>query len=87
MQENVTRYWPIFFSLTSILVSLIAQWAILGTRITAIEGRQDRQGAAITTIQDQVARQAADYAALAAKIDSINDNVNYIRSRIDRVTQ
>lgn len=87
MNDTLTKYWPILFSLSSILISLVAQWAILGQRITAIEARQDRQSTAVLALQTQTSDLSNNYATLAAKLDAINDNVNYIRSRIDRVTQ
>lgn len=85
MNEILKTYWQIIFAVVSIVVSLTAQWAILGIRIAAVEQRQDRQGNAITDMQSQLSQQAANYAELKAKIDAVSDNVSYIRSRIDSV--
>lgn len=87
MQKYVQDYWPIFVSLMAIIVSLSAQWAVFGVRISAVEDRQDRQGTAIATLQDSFTTQQSNYAALAAKLDAVNENVVYIRSRIDNAVK
>lgn len=87
MQEYIKQYWPVIFSVTTIIVSLLTQWVLLGYRISAVESRQDRQGSAITDIQAQLSTQAANYAALSAKLDAIDNDVTYIRQRIDNVTR
>lgn len=79
-------YGSLLIALATIIVSLVAQWAVFGTRLTAAEQREDRQGTAITALQNTLTQQQADYAALSAKIDGISDNVSYIRSRIDHVS-
>lgn len=85
MYKFFENNWTIVLSVMTVIVSLVAQWALLGYRITAVEQRQDRQGSAITDIQTTLSSQAAEYAALEAKIDAISDNVDYIRSRIDNI--
>lgn len=87
MQDYIKQYWPIFFSIATVLVSILAQWTLLGYRISSVEARQDRQSTAITTIQSQLSSQASDYAALNAKLDAIDDNVTYIRQRLDDTTR
>lgn len=83
--DYIKGYWPIFLSVTTVIVSLAAQWAVLGYRISAVEARQDRQGTAITALQGQTQTLTANYAELNAKIDAMNENVTYIRNRLDRV--
>lgn len=87
MQDFFKSYGSISLAIVTVIVSLIGQWAVLGTRVSAVEDRQDRQGESITDIKAQLATQAANYAELKAKIDAMSDNINYIRSRIDRATQ
>lgn len=87
MNDYIKTYWPILIAFVSILISLVAQWAVLGVRISTVEARQDRQGDAITDVKNQLVVQASNYAELKAKLEGIADNVNYIRSRIDKATQ
>lgn len=75
-------FWPVVL----VVVSLAAQWAILGQRVSATEARLDRQGAAIVTLQQSDTERQAQYAALSAKLDALGDNVLYIRNRIDAST-
>lgn len=77
--DQVRTFWPVVL----VVISLAAQWAILGQRVSTIEGRQDRQGQAITALQASDTERQAQYAALSAKIDAVNDNLLYIRNRID----
>jgi uncharacterized coiled-coil protein SlyX len=86
IQDYIKQYWPIFFSIGTVLVSIFAQWTLLGYRISAVEGRQDRQSTTIASIQAQISSQASDYAALSAKLDAIDSNVTYIRQRLDNDT-
>lgn len=81
--DYIKTYWPIVMSLLTIGVTIVTQWALLGQRITALESRQDRQEQAVVDVKAQLTVQAANYAALSAKIDAIGDNVSYIRSRVD----
>lgn len=87
MNDYVKAYGSIALAITTVMVSLVTQWAVYGIRIANVESRQDRQAAAIMVIQGQITDQVANYAALQAKLDAIKDNVDYIRSRIDRATQ
>lgn len=85
MQNYFKQYWPVFLSVVSLFVSIVTQWAIIGYRINAVELTQEQQSGAIVNLQQQLSAQAAQYAGLSAKLDSIKDNVTYIRSRIDTV--
>lgn len=84
MTNYLKTYWPIFFSIVTVLVSLTAQWAVLGVRLSAVEARQDRQATTIMAIQTELQTQATDSARLEAKVDAIDNNVDYIRGRIDK---
>ncbi len=84
MTNYIKIYWPIFFSLATVLVSLVSVWATYGIRLQNVENRQDRQSAAIMAIQTELQTQAKDSARLEAKVDAIDNNVDYIRGRIDR---
>ncbi len=75
------------WALIIVASSLIGQWYVTTARLDTIEARQDRQGAAITALQTSVADVQTQYAALNAKLDAIDSNVNYIRSRIDNATR
>lgn len=77
------NYWPIIL----VVVSIIAQWSVLGLRIGNVEARQDRQSEAIMQVQKDIVAQAVSTGKLEAKIDAIGDSVSYIRSRIDAVTK
>lgn len=83
MINNMKSYGSIGIAVVTVFISLITQWAVFGVRLSNVESRQDRQSAAIVSLQDNVAQQQANYAALSAKIDALTDNVSYIRSRID----
>lgn len=85
MNKFIENYWPITLSVITVGVSIATQWAIFGSRLTAVELRQDRQGSAITSLQSSLTQQQADYAALSAKIDAMSDNVSYIRTRVDSI--
>lgn len=84
---NFKSYWPLALSVITVIISLAAQWAILGYRIANVEARQDRQGASITTLQQQVGDLTSAISGMKSDIGSIKDNVTYIRDRIDRATQ
>lgn len=71
------------WAIVIVTASVVAQWAVFSTRLDTIEQRQDRQGTAITGLQSSVADVQTQYAALNAKLDALNDNVLYIRNRID----
>lgn len=72
------------WALVIVASSVIAQWAVFGVRLDAVEARLDRQGTAITEIRTQVAESQNQYAALNAKVDAMKDSIDYIRNRIDR---
>lgn len=72
------------WALIIVTASVIAQWAVFSVRLQNIEARQDRQGTVITALQDQMRDTQTQYAALNAKVDAVNDNVLYIRERIDK---
>lgn len=80
--EQFKTFWPAAL----VVISLAAQWAILGQRVSAAEQQLDRQGASIITLQANDREREAQYAALNAKLDALNDNVLYIRNRIDTAT-
>lgn len=82
LSDQFKTFWPVVL----VVISLAAQWAILGQRVEAAEGRLDRQGNAITALQASDREREAQYAALNAKLDALNDNVLYIRNRIDNAT-
>lgn len=65
------------------VTSFVSIYAVNNYRIGTIEDRQDRQGTAIINLQSQQTDQAKDIASIKASVDSIKDNVSYIRSRID----
>lgn len=77
--EQFRTFWPVAL----VIISLAAQWAILGQRVSALEDRVDRQGTSIADVRTQVAESQKDVAALNEKVDGVAENVNYIRSRID----
>lgn len=81
--DTLKNYWPI----AMVMASIIAQWAVFGVKIQALEDRQDRQGTSIANLQTSVTEVQTQYAALGAKLDAIDSNVNYIRSRIDNATR
>lgn len=74
------------WAIVLVIASVVAQWAVFGVRLDNIEQRQDRQGNSIQTLQATVSTVQTQYAALNAKLDAIDSNVNYIRSRIDKAT-
>lgn len=76
-------FWPVAVVLISVVVNSVINWTTFGVRLDAIESRQDRQGSAITSLQTSVTDTQNNYAALNAKVDSLSDNVLYIRQRID----
>lgn len=85
--DYIKSYGSIGVAIATVAISLITQWAIFGVRLTNLEQRQDRQGTTIVTIQTQVTGLANDISGIKATLGAINDNVNYIRNRIDKVTQ
>lgn len=56
------------------------------TRISALEARQDRQATALTNQQVQITNLANDVSGMKALLTAMNDNLTYIRNRIDRIT-
>lgn len=75
------------WAIVIVVASVVAQWAIFSTRLDTIEQRQDRQGTTIAALQTSVQDVQTQYAALNAKLDALNDNVLYIRNRIDTATK
>ena len=71
------------WALVIVFASVVGQWYVFTARLDNIEARQDRQGTALQDLQTSVAGVQTQYAALSAKLDAIDSNVNYIRSRID----
>ncbi len=87
INEYIRTYWPIFVTIVTLAVGLYINDSIQNVRITALEVRQDRQATAIMTLNTQMTNVVTNFAALSSKVDAINENVTYIRNRIDRVTQ
>lgn len=85
MQKFFQTYWTIGFTVITVMISIAAQWSLFGYRLTSVEQRQDRQGEAITAIQNTLTAQASEYAALNATINAISDNVDYIRSQVEKI--
>lgn len=83
MPDIIKNYWQIVFAITTIVISLAAQWAIYGVRLQSLEDRQDRQGTAIMNLQTEQVDSASQYLALKTKVDLMYDSVIYIRNRID----
>lgn len=77
--EQLKTFWPVVL----VVVSLAAQWAILGQRVKSVEEHQDRQDITVAALQVSVSAVQTQYASLSAKLDAIDQNVNYIRTRID----
>lgn len=75
-------------TLTIVVAGIVASYsintALYGYRLSSVEARQDRQGVSITAMQATLADVQSQYAAINAKLDAMSDNVNYIRSRIDK---
>lgn len=87
MPDFIKNNPSVVITVATIAISIVTQWAVLGQRISSIEERQNMQGASIISIQAQIQAQATDSAELKAKIEAINDNIVYIRNRIDRAIQ
>lgn len=85
MERLIERYWPMVVTIVTVLLGVGAQWAVYGLQISDLRATQARQAVDIANLQTQVSLQASEYASLKATIDAINDNVTYIRSRIDRL--
>ncbi len=85
--EYIRTYWPIFVTICTIAVWMVISDTKNQSRISALEDRADRQGNSIMIIQSQVVGILADVSGMKSKLDGISENVNYIRNRIDRVTQ
>lgn len=79
LSDHFRTFWPVVL----IVVSLAAQWAILGQRVNSLEDQVDTNSIAIVELRSQVQESQKDYAALNQKVDSIAESVNYIRNRID----
>lgn len=80
LPEFVTRN---AWALIIVAASVIGQWAVFGVRLDSIEARVERQGTSISDIRSSLAETQNQYAALEAKLEGIDQNVNYIRTRLD----
>lgn len=87
IMDYIKIYWPIFVTLVTLAVAMVVRDTGNEARITALESRTDRQGTAIMVLQGQVTTLANDVSSMKATLDAVNQNVSYIRNRIDRVTQ
>ncbi len=87
IEDFLKKYGFLIIPIVTAIISISGVWATFGIRISEIEARQDRQGTTITTLQTQVTGLANDISGIKATLGAINDNVNYIRNRIDKVTQ
>lgn len=85
--DYVKTYWPIFVTILTLAVGAIVKDTNNSARITALEGRADRQTASLMGMQLQVTSLANDVSGIKSDIGSIKDNVSYIRNRIDKATQ
>jgi len=85
--EYVKNYWPIFVTIVTMGVTMVVRDTNNEARISALESRADRQGNSIMTLQVQVTNLSTDVSGIKATLDAVNQNVTYIRNRIDRVTQ
>lgn len=90
MPDFLKTYWGPAVTIVTAIVALTMNYALtqsqvrdLATRMSSVEARQDRQGASISTLQDQVNQLASDVSGMKSDIGAIKDNVNYIRNRID----
>lgn len=81
---NLTEMFRTFWPVVLVVVSLAAQWAILGQRVSASEEKIQLNTVAITEIRGDVQETKQNYAALEEKVDGIKESVDYIRNRIDR---
>lgn len=69
------------------IISFVSIYAVNNYRLNALEDGQNKQDGKIMVLQSQQVESAANYAALSAKLDAVNDTVNYIRSRIDSLAK
>lgn len=84
IKNNIVSIAVIAVTITG---NYLVNTALYGYRLSSLEARQDRQGVSIAAIQVQVTGLSNDVSSMKATINSISDNVNYIRNRIDKVTQ
>lgn len=87
MTDYIKTYWPIFATIATIAVTMVVRDTSNEARITALEGRADRQTTSIVAIQSQVTSLSNDVSGMKSDIRSISSNVDYIRSRIDKAIQ
>lgn len=71
-------------AIAGIIATYSINTALYGYRLGTLEDRQDRQGISIQALQTAQALQASQYAELKATLNAVNDNVNYIRTRVDQ---
>lgn len=87
MADYIRTYWPIFVTLAGLAASLLMHVTLTNSRLTDLETENDRQDTSIVLVQGQTTLLANDVTGMKADIRSIAETVNYIRNRIDRVTQ
>lgn len=75
------------WALIIVVSSVVAQWAVFGTRLDSLEAKVVHQESMIAETRTQLAETQNQYSALEAKLEGIDANVTYIRNRIDRINQ
>lgn len=73
------------WALILVVSSVVAQWAVFGVRLDNLEQGVDTNTLAISETRTQLAETQNQYAALEAKLEGIDANVTYIRTRLDAV--
>lgn len=68
-----------------VAASVVAQWAVFGTRLDSIEQRVETHEKVLSDTRAQLAETQNQYSALEAKLEGIDQNVNYIRTRLDQI--
>lgn len=92
MQNLLKNNWAIIATIIGLLLNsasayIAVQISIskMDTRITAIEQRQDRQGDTIRLLQDQNVNFQTSLARLETSVSNLEDDMDYIRNKLDRV--
>jgi len=78
-------YWNIVFTVITCIITLTAGYYSYGFRIQAMEERQDRQDLAIVKLQSDVSDFKTSIARLEANVTNLSNNVDYIRTKLDKV--
>lgn len=73
------------WALILVTSSVVAQWAVFGTRLDSLEHRVTTHEEILSDTRAQLAETQNQYSALEAKLEGIDENVNYIRSRLDQI--